>query len=340
MQIDYSKSFEDIRAEEKARADNEEGLYNLQVEESRRLLDCESRKSCVLCNKGLVGERFMHREVGFVICGTCGHIQTAAVPPSNYPRAGFERIYPKLSAEAYEDRKKRVYKPKLDWIVKCFMDLGLSLEEIRGLAWTEIGAGGGYFISCLADFGARRIVGFDADKNLVDRANSYGGIDRVRFYEGDLSEALELFSADVYVAYFVLEHIESIYRFLLRLRELPGGTKFVFSVPVFGFSCVLENIFKRNYARNLDCVYHTQLFTDASIAYAMKMAGFEIVAQWIFGQDVSDLMRFISNSISKADTAGIAARIMDGCVSVQDGWQQSLDRLHLSDQRHIVGIKR
>lgn len=344
MRIDYSKPSIDIRKETLQQTESDRELYERQIAISQTLKSCDDRKSCVLCNTDLTGEGFIHRRIDFICCGVCGHIQTKVSPPKNYPFSvdggtSFNKIYPQLSLSEYKDRKKRIYSPKLEWIVSCLKDMGYDEEQLKELPWIELGCGAGYFLSALKDFGLRKFYGVDADETLISNANEFLNHKAAFKIEGGLEDGLVLFPADIYAAFFVLEHLESPYYFFQALSKLKKNTVFAFSVPVFGFSCLVEGLFENNYARNLDCVVHTQLFTDESIAYAMKMAGYEIRAQWIFGQDSEDLIRIFVNNIKKNLPLKLQGMFREKLLLMTDGMQGCLDKLHFSDQRHIIAIK-
>jgi len=285
------------------------------------------------------GELFNHREIPVIICAICGHVQTRLQPPPGYPDYEFAQVYPKLSAEQYADRKKRIYTPKLEWILNSLADKGYKHETLAKMQWTEIGAGAGYFLSALEDARLSNIVGFDADKTLVDIANTFTAA-RSTHFGGEISDAIDRYPADIYVAFFVLEHIQNAHLFYQKLRSLPQGTIFIFAVPIFGFSCLLENVFTDNFARNFDGVLHTQLYTEQSIDHAMKTAGFEITAKWIFGQDATDLTRLLINNINTKVSQDLLRHMEKDLISIQDSLQNCLDKAGLADQRHILAIKR
>jgi 2-polyprenyl-3-methyl-5-hydroxy-6-metoxy-1,4-benzoquinol methylase len=340
MKISYSKPSVDILFEEKIRSQQEVQRYHQQIASSKKLLNCEGRKKCVLCaNVPLTGEKFVHRGIPYMICQRCGHVQTQALP-DNKISLDFSVVYPNLNSKEYQDRRDRIYKPKLEWVLNVLQDNEFSSNSLKEMKWVEIGTGAGYFLSALQEEGFNNIVGFDADSVLVETANSIIPGNIVHHFKGDLSDFSAQFSADIYVAFFVLEHSDDINRFLLKLNNLPSGTVFIFSVPIFGFSCLLENIFDQNYARNLDNVIHTQLYTDDSIKFLMDEANFKIVAQWVFGQDASDFARFILSQLADKYSEKILSKIVLDLTQMQDPMQECLDRLMLSDQRHIIAIKR
>jgi len=339
MRIDYSKTSKDVKKESVYRAAKDEKLSKKQIHESIDLLNNKNREECILCGSKLCGENFYHRNIPFVICDTCGHIQTKPKPPDDYPTTNFSSVYLEKNKKDYQDRKKRIYKPKLEWIINCLIEHNYPKDQILKMQWTEMGAGAGYFLSSLLDAGIQDIKGFDADKKLVQIAREYIPEKYIIHYDGKLSEAFDIFPADIYTAFFVLEHISDSNNFFLKLKYLPKGTFFIFSVPVFGISCLLENIFEKNYARNLDCVLHTQLYTDDSIKFAMKKAGLRIIAQWIFGQDAEDFIRFVLKNITNKFSFKKIDQIKNDLYRMQDSLQNCFDKNSLSDQRHIIAIK-
>lgn len=340
MKIYYSKPSMDLQKEAFAEQKNDKNMLDAQSRIVKILLKSKSRKKCILCSNAINGEKFSHRNVEFIICGKCGHIQTRLMPPEGYPWIEYNYCYPSLDRRAYEGRKKRIYEPKLDWITRCLKDMGYSGSRIASSAWTEIGCGAGYFLSCLKDAGIKRYVGLDADKGMVERVGDFVGPGSVKYFKSDISEVFERYPSDIYVAFFVLEHVTNTYRLLNRMKSLPKGTIFVFAVPVFGLSCILEKVFEKSYARVLDSVLHTQLYTSRSIDYAMKLAGYEVVSKWIFGEDSMDLTRFVVNHIAGSYSKKMLKYITMKLIDLQDPLQSLLDKSDMGDQRHIIAVKR
>lgn len=341
MKIKYSKKSSDINKEYNLSLKMDRELFEKQKTISNKLLKYRKRKKCILCANKLKGEQFQHRNIHFVVCEVCGHIQTMKIPPSDYPNIEMKTIYPNLNKTDYIDRKTRIYEPKLKWIIDCLNDMGYTLKQIKELKWFEMGVGAGYFLYSLKEMGILKIKGIDSDEGMVSISNSFLEKNNiVDLYKKNLSTSLCDFKADIYISFFVLEHISDVYEFFSNLAFLPSGTIFIFSVPLFGFSCLLEGVFENNFARNLDCIVHTQLFTDNSIEYAMKIADFEIKFQWIFGEDSLDLTRFLLTNIKDKYSKKVFSKIHENLEKLQDPLQHCLDKLKLSDQRHIIAVKK
>ena len=166
MITDYSKALGDLNIEEASRIQNEEQLYIRQKEANKRLSKAPPRKICILCGSPIKGREFLHRGVSFITCHQCNHIQTKALPPVGFPdelegKEQFSKIYPKLDKDQFEDRKNRIYRPKLDWIFSALERSGYKKIELLNKKWLELGSGSGVFLSSLEDMGVNNYVGFE-----------------------------------------------------------------------------------------------------------------------------------------------------------------------------------
>jgi hypothetical protein len=120
---------------------------------------------------------------------------------------------------------------------------------------------------------------------------------------------------------------------------LRAGTLFAFSVPVMGLATLLEAAVDGYFARNLDSVLHLQLFTDRSIRHALNLAGFEPRAEWIFGQDVDDVLRMLVAGLIDKYPPALLASETKRLAAASDDLQHALDRHRLADARHVLAIK-
>ena len=162
MRITYSKPLSDVFREGENKRPKNHLVYANQKHMIQSLLSGPPRDRCILCRFDIKGDQFLHRGVEFIRCNNCGHIQTLTEPPADYPfgeeySISYADSYPKLTKRDYEDRKNRIYKPKLDWIVSYLLEIGNSRQEIEDMRWLDIGCGAGYFLSSLREFGARNI---------------------------------------------------------------------------------------------------------------------------------------------------------------------------------------
>ena len=153
MKIEYSKSLNDIGLERLERLNQNTNIkYHEQIKSSKILQSTPPRVTCLLCNKKLLGFKFNHRNVQFIRCKTCDHIQTFGKPPAEYPyfekTTNFSNIYPNLNSKEYKDRVNRIYQPKLDWIKRVLKGKFIE-DDLKSKEWVELGCGAGYFLSCL-----------------------------------------------------------------------------------------------------------------------------------------------------------------------------------------------
>ena len=72
------------------------------------------------------------------------------------------------SQAEHASRVRRVYAPKLEWIVRRLKENGLADPLAR--KWCEIGCGAGYFLDALRQAGAGAFQGIEADQALAARA--------------------------------------------------------------------------------------------------------------------------------------------------------------------------
>lgn len=343
MRTDYSKPSADIAVEALRLQAEDQDILATQKRLATILEQANPRSACLLCGSGLdAGVPYRHRDVSYVFCSTCGHLQTKVQPPQGYPYEfsgqGFYVIYPKLDQDAYRSRRDRVYMPKLDWAISCMSELH-SVKELRDTSWCEIGCGAGYFLSALQSKGVKSIRGLDADRELVSIANQMLGDNHVQ-HTSALLDDLRAAHADIYAAFFVLEHIEQAQQFWEIMSDKPTGTLFVFSVPTYGFAALLENAFHNFAARSLDSVFHTQMYTEQSLGHALMNAGYDTIAEWLFGQDAQDLCRVLATAMNGAVPAELAVSHAKTLVALMDPLQEAIDRARSCDARHLLVRKR
>lgn len=344
MITDYSKPSADIALEASSLQAADHKILLSQCEMSAMLASAPDRTSCLLCGQDIsTGRAYRHRQVDYLFCSSCGHLQSKAQLPPGYPLAfsgqGFDVIYPRLDEDAYHSRRDRIYQPKLEWAFSRLSQHAGSVEKVISASWLEIGCGAGYFLNALRARGVEALRGLDADERLVAIASQYCG-EGVACATTNLFDDVENAEADIYVAFFVLEHIEEIRRFWQIMSQKPAGTVFLFSVPTFGFAAAMEGAMHDFAARSLDSVLHTQLYTDQSIDYALTEAGYEKIAEWLFGQDAQDLCRIIAGTLKSVMNTQLAEAHLQKISMLIDPLQKVLDQARYCDARHIIAIKR
>lgn len=336
MLTEFSKPSQDVVRHTAMLIEQNSALLDRQRRIAATLQGGTARSTCIVCTASLGGSPvFTHRGVPYAECTTCGHIQCASATPANYPYSDqdFSDIYRPLEPAAYAERTTRIYAPKRDWALRSAKAAGVG--DLLDRSWVELGCGAGHFLSALRDAGAERIAGVEAERPLVAQATAILGQSVADAFSGSLGEAVQAHPAEVYAAWFVLEHCLETAALLDALRAQPRGTVFMFSVPTYGLATLLESVCDDHFARSLDSVLHTQLFTDRSIEYAMARAGYEIKAEWLFGQDADDLYRALVAKGKQATSETALARLADALSEIQG----AIDRVRLSDSRHVLAVR-
>lgn len=341
--VEYSKKSKDIETEASWRNDHSIKIKNEKKSISKHLGAGKTRTHCLLCGEFINDTpSFNHRGVDYVNCTKCEHIQTKYYEPDGYPykqmSAGFEKVYPELDPIKFKDRTKRIYKPKLDWVMRNLKKNGHSLASLKQKSWLEIGCGSGHFLQAMAEQGILSMQGLDTNQVLVDHANKILN-QPLASVSNNLFEDINEYDPDIILAFFVIEHFQKPYLFWEALKELKPGTIFVFSVPTFGVAAYLESVFDNLPARNFDNVVHTQLYTDGSINYILGKTKFEILSEWVFGQDSQDLIANLSMQYSKYENIPFLQKMNRKLYTLVDPLQEIIDINHLSDARHIIAVK-
>lgn len=340
----FSKPSKDLAEESLKWRGQSKRKHEEQKNISQFLQSSPQREACILCLSSLDSAiQFNHREVEFLQCRVCKHVQSKSKIPIGYPwdqmGGGFESVYQPLNNVDYISRRDRVYKPKLDWIIEALSaELKSDVEVLKKKNWLEIGSGVGYFVDALLDRGISNVSAIEANKTFCDairmRSPNVNVINSCNFFRD-----IEVQKFDILVMFFVIEHVENAYDFWEHMKKIKPGTLLVFSVPTLGLTTLFENALTQFSARNLDAIVHTQMYTDHSIDFALKRAGFKKISEWLFGQDAQDLFSVIFNC-DAAKLAPISEILNDqNILRFTDGLQQLLDAERLCDQRHIIALK-
>lgn len=342
----YSKPSADIHQElEKMIPANARRLQE-QRDTVRILEHGERRRHCVLCEKALNrSDVFTHRDIQYAICGNCGHIQTGKRPPEGYPHHSkqalrFETIYTPASEADYQSRALRIYRPKLDWLLNTADRCSRSAADLKHSRWIDLGCGAGHFLWALKQAGIHRIQGFETNPLLRTTANQMLGETIVRAVPEQLPAAVAETDADVWTAFFLLEHLDRPARLFEALSKKRRGTLFCFAVPVFGFATLLESAADGFFARQLDSVLHTQLYTDSSIQFVLAAYGYEPLGQWIFGQDGCDLARMLTVALQDKYPAALLNDVNKRLYDMADGLQHVIDMAKFAETRHVLAVKK
>lgn len=313
-------------------------LLRQQSEIAKVLHAGNERHDCPNCGGSDFEPAFTHRSIDYRCCKQCGHLTTRVSPPANYPYSesqDFGQIYSQQNLEQYLSRVSGIYQPKLSWLIEVLKEIDHRGDPLS-LSWGELGSGAGYFVKAAQMAGIQSVQGYELDPKLIEQSLVALEPSMLVQSKSSIDALLRDSQYDIYVSWFVLEHVESLGAVWDALRLKPSGTYFAFSVPTFGFSTLLESSVQSHYARNLDSVFHTQMFTSESIEYGLQRAEMELVSEWVFGQDSVDLLRCILKEIEHSYSSDFLSSVKGKLEPLVDSLQGVFDKGHFADARHIL----
>lgn len=297
----------------------------------------KKRTNCLLCNSTHFETPFLHRQTTYLVCKECGHIQSEHILQSSAD-VDFATTYPFLDEKAWLSRCQRIYQPKLEWIVRQLRQETFFQTDPLAASWFELGVGAGYFLGALQSSGVSAYRGIEANPDLAKRVQNKFGQEKIICGQ-DIVSAVSHSTAQIYAAFFVLEHLEEQKTLTNALKAKPEGTVFVFSVPTFGLTPVLDAIFTENAAKCLDGAVHRQLFTEKSIEYLLHSMGYRPVAQWLFGQDAITLTNVLLAQAQQIFNASLYSQFKSKIEPLVNELQALIDTNFLCDERHILAVR-
>ncbi len=337
VRSDFSKPLKDVALENTEWQKNDKENKQRQDAFLRSLQGTTKRTRCLLCDTPLPVASFLHRQTRYLLCEECGHIQSEQVVSSS-SKVNFSTTYPLLDKDAWQSRCQRIYQPKLEWILRQLRQERLLQGDPVDASWFEIGVGAGYFLGALHEAGIAAYGGIEANPELAKRVQEKFGQEKVICGQ-DIASAIQNSTAQIYTAFFVLEHLEEQKILIDALKAKPEGTVFVFSVPTFGLTPVLDAIFTENAAKCLDGAVHRQLFTEKSIDYLLHSMGYRPVAQWLFGQDAIALTHTLLSQAQRIFNDSLYLQFKSKSECLLNDMQKVIDKHFLCDARHILAIR-
>lgn len=300
------------------------------------------RRNCKLCDGPLSDTGgFTKHGVDYVQCPVCQHLngrheETDAFCAAVYGDDGgasYARNYTSADVDAYRRRVDEIYVPKARFLLEALAAQGFA----AGQGFADFGAGSGYFVSALQACGVGKITGYEVSEAQVSLARQMNpGATMVQHgLEKTISLARET-QADVVSMIGVLEHLGDPRGVLAALRSNPHVRYFYISVPLFSSSVVIEALFPEVMPRQLSGA-HTHLFTEGSLRHMEKEFGFQSVAEWWFGTDMTDLFRSFVVQLAGTERARELEPFAAGqLLSVIDELQLALDQRRLSSEVHML----
>jgi SAM-dependent methyltransferase len=295
------------------------------------------RDLCKVCESPLSNSLDFHSHgVGYVFCPKCSHLNGVFKDTQEF----IEKLYISDDGINYsknyidKDFHKRttdIYIPKVD-----FLKASLPLKKYEIL---DVGCGSGYFVFAAL---LRNLIatGLDVSKTMVDFGNHqishHSNIEPLSFEneQGFYSSIIKS-SANVISAMGVIEHLREPQKFFEAFKKSKAKYLY-YSVPMFSFSVISENIFSEVFPRQLSGG-HTHLFTENSIKKMNELIGVKSLAEWRFGTDVMDLYRQTLIMLQKNKSS---QKLIDyfhaGFGQKIDEIQSILDENHFCSEIHCI----
>jgi len=315
-----------------ANAERQNNLYTQQP----------SRTKCKICSETLPGScDFESHNVPYVFCNDCGHLNGMYEDTQSFVENLYVQLDGKDYAKNYMDpnfvqRTELIYQPKFDFLCA-------NIPVSAGIKLLDVGCGSGYFVyaALLKDIDAK---GIDVNQTMIDFGNHQISLMRnesplSHTVESDFFQTIVKTDASVISAIGVIEHLREPSVFFDAFQQSKAKYLF-YSVPMFSFSSILENIFKNIFPRQLSGG-HTHLFTEQSIKWLHEFRQFDSVAEWRFGTDVMDLYRSLRVELEKGGASNkMISLLYEGLGKNIDNLQAVFDERHFCSEIHCLVVKR
>ena len=292
---------------------------------------------CKLCDSELSDTAdFTSHGVDYTFCNNCTHLNGVFQDTKSF----VESVY--VSTDGidysndyidgnYEKRTSDIYIPKVDFLVNSIPS---RIHQIL-----DVGCGSGYLVYS-ALLRNLKATGLDVNRTMVDFGNNQ--ISRLlnKFpltceNEDGFYNAIIQSETDVISAIGVIEHLREPRRFFDAFRKSKSQYLY-YSVPMFSFSVILENIFKDVYPRQLSGG-HTHLFTENSVKVMNQVIGVKSIAEWRFGTDIMDLYRSTLISLQNNKSSKILIDYFhEGFGKKIDEMQSIIDKNHFCSEIHCL----
>lgn len=299
------------------------------------------RTHCKCCNTRLGAPSFTKNGIDYVLCERCGHLNGAhedsdAFCAALYTDAGgasYAGTYSAADRDAYRRRVRDIYLPKAEFLRDALAERGNASR----LAYTDLGAGSGYFVAALRELGLERSRGFEVSEvqtALAERNLGAGAVQLLKME--DLLETAAVLDCDVVSMIGVLEHVQQPRRLLRALQHNKRIRYLFISVPLFSPSVFLEMAFPQVFPRHLSGG-HTHLYTARSLEWTCAEFGMICAAEWWFGTDMVDLFRAVTIELERSsaikDKSGLWPNMFGPAI---DDVQLALDKRKLASEVHML----
>lgn len=340
VSLKYSKSSSFYLSTKKDFFTANQELLEKSIKQNTLYASQPKRDLCKVCESPLPNSLDFHSHgVDYVFCSKCSHLNGKFEDTQEF----IEKLYISDAGSDYsnnyidKDFHKRttdIYIPKVDFLIAS---LPPKKYEIL-----DVGCGSGYFVLAAL---LRNLIatGLDVSKTMVDFGNHqishHSNIEPLSFEnEQGFYNSIIKSNANVISAIGVIEHLREPRKFFEAFKK-SNAQYLYYSVPMFSFSVILENIFTEVFPRQLSGD-HTHLFTENSIKEMNELIGVKSLAEWRFGTDAMDLYRQTLTTLQKNKSS---QKLMDylhtGFGQKIDEIQSIFDRNHFCSEIHCVAEK-
>ncbi|MDH3975344.1 MAG: class I SAM-dependent methyltransferase [Deltaproteobacteria bacterium] len=306
------------------------------------------RVQCKNCCYPLGKSSFSKSGVDYFFCSNCGHFNGGNEDTDTFCAAlytegkgeAYGKTYSAETCEAYNNRVKDIYIPKVDFVIEALQEKGKKPEE---LGYADLGAGSGYFVSALKNKNLLNVAGYEVSSSQVELANNMLGADLIRKH--NLSDTVEIISslkAEVVSMIGVLEHLQNPRDILKAITENDNIEYLYLSLPLFSPCVFFEIVFEENVMPRHCAPAHTHLYTETSIDYFCNEFGFDRASEWWFGSDMIDLFRSIWVMLKKNPHNNNASELWESMFKpLIDDLQKVHDERKMASEVHmLLSVKR
>jgi len=299
------------------------------------------RLKCKCCSEVLPKTIDIHQHgIDYVFCTECNHMNGVHEDTINFVEAIYLNSDGEMYANEYYDenylsRVYDIYLPKVKFLTDT---LGRKAKSVL-----DIGCGSGYFVMGCHECGIDAF-GIDVGKNQIDYGNSkikdkFQLEPLVCVHEGDFINFVKNTEANVISAIGVIEHLRQPELFFEAFK-LSNAEYLFYSVPMFSFSVLLENILQNVFPRQL-FGDHTHLFTEKSLSKMNEIIGVTPISEWRFGADALDLYRFmLINLKHNGGSEKLLGYFERELKEKLDGIQAVFDKGHFCSEIHVIAQKK
>ena len=264
-------------------------------------------------------------------CWQCSHVFVGSQPTTEtlaqYFTESEEHSMVYTDRDSVELRLGQVIEPKLDWVAETYYErCGRPLRSVL-----DVGAGGGHFVEACRRAGLEA-EGYEISEASMRFAKDVFGIDlrNTDFLDAESPSA----QFDVITFWGLLEYTPHPRDFIRVARRMldPDCGMLVVEVPRFDcLSTAIQSNSSSVVARHLDPTSHVNLFSDASLATALRSSGFKPVAAWYFGMDAYELLVQLAIQLAHPEMMARLAPLIPGL-------QACLDSAELCDDIIVAAV--